>query len=106
MFFADEIRLIGKTPYTQDALGQFVATETSRTVFCDLSSVSAEERAGGGHNGLSPTARAIVMRMDYNGESLVDYAGGDLLPKGRYKVSRTYYTADRVELYLARKAGA
>ncbi|MBQ8647694.1 MAG: hypothetical protein IJ484_06090 [Oscillospiraceae bacterium] len=105
MFFTDEIRLIGKTPYTQDALGQFVASGTGRTVFCDLSSVSAEERSGGGHNGLLPTARAKVMRMDYGGESLVEYDGGDILPKGRYKVSRTYYTADQVELYLARKVG-
>lgn len=104
MFFADEIRLIGKT-YHKNAAGQYVPEETARPVFCDLSSVSAAEYDSAGHRGLQPSARAQVMRAEYQGETELEYDGGDLLPAGRYKVYRSYLTPDIAELYLEARTG-
>lgn len=104
MYFSDVVNLVGIT-YSQDALLQYVEAETSREVFCDLGSVTGSESSNAGQNGIRASARAVVHTEDYSGETIVDYAGGSVLPAGRYGVYRTYVNGDTVELYLEAKAG-
>lgn len=88
------------TTYTQDALMQQVPQETSTDVFCDVTSVSAEEILAAGQSGLKPEWRVIMFAYDYNGQQIVELDGV------RYSVYRTYLGSNEtIELYLERKAG-
>ena len=90
----DEITLVG-TAYAQDALKQFVATPSRRTVLC------AQEFFEAGRNGLRPQFRANVFTGDYQGETEAEYQGV------AYSIYRTYCPKDdTMELYLERKAGS
>lgn len=105
MYFSDAIQLIARTYPEQDALAQHVPQESSRTVYCDLTSISGTEQAAAGQQKIRPYARARVHAEDYAGETLIEYAGGGMLRAGRYAVYRTYYDGDVVELYLEAKTG-
>lgn len=86
--------------YTPDALGQLVPTESSRDVYCDVTSVSAREWFEGGRNGIAPMYRVNMFAYDYEDEEIVEFEGT------RYGVYRTYRGSDdTIELYLERKAG-
>lgn len=94
------INLIGKV-YTTDAIGQMIATETSRKVFCNMQSVTRAEFFAAGENGFKPELRATMFAPDYKGEETIEYNGI------RYSIYRTYYAKnDMLELYLERKAGS
>jgi SPP1 family predicted phage head-tail adaptor len=96
---SDVINLISITR-TQGRDGQFVDTETSKQVYCQVSSVTQSEFYEGGRNGLNPEYRFTVFFADYNDETIVEYKGK------RYAVYRTYLTRnDRLELYVERKGG-
>ena len=96
----DEIPLVG-TAYAQDALKQFVATPSRRTVLCTIGSITASEFFEAGRNGLRPQFRANVFTGDYQGETEAEYQGV------AYSIYRTYCPKDdTVELYLERKAGS
>lgn len=93
------ISLVGVT-YQADSIGQKVKTETTRDVYCNISSVSATEWFEGGRNGLNPQYRATMFRYDYEGELVA------ILNGVRYSVYRTYIGRnDTIELYLEKKAG-
>lgn len=93
------INLIEET-YAKDDNGISQKTETSRTVFCSVNSVSASEFFDGGRNGLNPEFQFTMFSPDYNGERTVEYEGK------RYGVYRTYIRKDdNVELYVERKGG-
>ena len=93
------ISLVGVT-YQTDSIGQQVKTETTRDVYCNISSVSASEWFEGGRNGLNPQYRATMFRYDYEGELVA------ILNGVRYSVYRTYIGRnDTIELYLEKKAG-
>lgn len=61
-----------KTTYTTDAIGQQIPVETSRTVYCDLRSVTRNEWAAAGQLGLNPELVAVMFAPDYQGEEIVE----------------------------------
>ena len=86
--------------YTADAINQQIPQETTRDVFCDVSSVSAQEFFDAGQIGLKPEWRVTMFSPDYNGEQIAELNGI------RYGVYRTYLGKNEtIELYLERKAG-
>jgi SPP1 family predicted phage head-tail adaptor len=96
---SDVIKLISVTR-TQDKYGQFVDTETSRQVYCQVGSITQSEFYEGGRNGLNPEYRFTVFFADYEDETIIEYKGK------RYAVYRTYLARnDRLELYVERKGG-
>lgn len=95
---SNECKLIAET-FTQDAYGVKRSVETSTTVFCDITSVSASEWFEGGRNGLNPSKRVKMFLYDYDGEKVVEIEGV------RYTVYRTYADRDEIELYLENRKG-
>ena len=96
---SDVITLIAETT-TQDEYGVRRASETTRPVFCNVSSVTANEFFEGGRNGLNPQYRMTMFNGDYEGERTLEYNGK------RYSVYRTYFgKTDSIELYVERKGG-
>ena len=68
------LALVGVT-YTTDALNQQIPQETTRDVFCNISSVSAQEFFDAGQAGLNPEWRVTVFAPDYNGETIAELNG-------------------------------
>ena len=84
----------------QNAIGEWIATETIRKVYANVSSVSASEYFNASQIGLNPEVRFTMFAPDYNGELIVEYMGA------RYSVYRIYRaTTDKMELYAQREAG-
>lgn len=97
---SDVLTLIEQT-YTTDANGVQRASETRRTVFCDVASVSRAEWTDGGRLGLNPELQFSMFAYDYAGEEICEYNGV------RYTVYRTYRTQDdSIELYVERRTGS
>lgn len=93
------LTLIGTTK-TQNDYGVWVETETSRDVFCDVSSVTRQEFFDGGRNGLNPEYVFTMFFGDYEGETVCEFNGK------RYAIYRTYHAkTDVIELYAERKGG-
>lgn len=93
------INLIGTTK-EQDDNGVWRTTTTKRQVFCDVSSVTANEFFEGGRNGLNPAFRMTMFAPDYQGETMLEYNGAT------YSIYRTYIRrTDELELYVERKGG-
>lgn len=86
--------------YATDLIGQRVETESTRTVYCNLRSVTRQEWKNAGEMGLKPSYTATMFTYDYEGEQIVQ------IGEKRYGVYRTYLTTnDQIELYLEEKAG-
>ena len=86
--------------YEKDSIGQYVPTETSRNVFCNISSVTASEFFEAGAVGISPEYRVTMFLYDYENEEIAELNGV------RYGIYRTYIAQNEtIELYLERKAG-
>ena len=96
----DDVLELVSTTMQQNKYGVWVKTETSRQVFCRVSSVSQTEFFEAGRNGLNPEWRFSVFAADYQGEETVIYNNK------RYGVYRTYRDGDFIELYVERKGGA
>lgn len=93
------IQLITQTK-EQDENGVWRTSETARTVFCSVNSVTRNEFFDGGRNGLNPEYQITMFAYDYNKETIVKYEGQ------RYSVYRTYFGRDdTIELYVERKGG-
>lgn len=91
--------LIAET-WTADALGVPQKTETSRSVYVAVDSVTSSEWFNGSRQGLNPELRFRMFRFDYADEQIIEYQGN------RYTVYRTYIGRDDViELYTQRKQG-
>ena len=89
-----------KETYASDVIGQMIATEVSRDVFCNVQSVSQSEWFQAGQNGLKPEYKVTMFSPDYEGEKIVELNGT------RYGVYRTYLRQDEnLELYLEKKVG-
>lgn len=85
---------------TQNEYGQWIASESTRDVYCQVNSVTQSEFFEGGRNGFNPEYRFTVFFADYDNEPIVEYRGQ------RYAVYRTYQTRnDKLELYVERKGG-
>jgi len=95
----DVITLITQA-ITTDKYGNEEATETERTVYCEVDSISQTEFYAAANTELNPEYRFTIFFGDYEGESLVKFNGS------RYSVYRTYRTGDDLELYTERKIGA
>lgn len=95
----DVITLITQT-ITTDKYGNEEATETERTVYCEVDSISQTEFYAAANTELNPEYKFTIFFGDYEGESLVKFNGA------RYSVYRTYRTGDDLELYTERKIGA
>ena len=98
MVTEDVIQLVS-IEQTQNAFGVWEKTETTRQVFCKVSSVSQSEFFEAGRNGLNPEWRFVVFGADYGDEETVIYNNK------RYGVYRTYRDGDFIELYVERKGG-
>lgn len=99
MVRSDVITLVAVTR-TQNEYGQWVASESTKDVYCEVDSVSQSEFFEGGRNGLNPEYRFTMFFADYNDEPIVEYKSQ------RYAVYRTYLNKnDKLELYVERKGG-
>ena len=84
----------------QDDNGVWQVTETTKDIFCQVSSVTRDEFFEAGRNGLNPDYRFTVFGPDYDGQKVVEYKGK------HYGVYRTYQArTDELELYVERKGG-
>lgn len=96
---SDIIVLIDAT-YTYDEIGQEIASETEREIYCDISSISRTEWYEAGQGNIKPEYKITMFEPDYNGEEIARYNGN------RYAVYRTYRGKNEtIELYLQREAG-
>ena len=94
----DVITLVTQT-ITTDKYGNEVATETEKTVFCEVDSISQTEFYAAANTELNPEYKFTIFFGDYEGEEVVVFNGA------RYSVYRTYRTGDNLELYAERKVG-
>lgn len=94
----DVIQLIKQTA-TVNTYGIEEMTETERTVFCEVASVSQAEFYQAANTEFNPEFRFTVFFGDYEGESILAFNGN------RYSIYRTYRTGDDLELYAERKVG-
>lgn len=84
----------------QNAIGEWISTETQRRVFANVSSISASEYFNASQIGLNPEVRFTMFAPDYDGELIVELNGV------RFSVYRIYRaTTDKLELYAQREAG-
>ena len=65
------LTLIRQT-YVKDAIGQPIATEVRRDVYCNLRSVSRSEWATAGQMGLKAELVAEMFAPDYHGEQIAE----------------------------------
>lgn len=96
---SSEIILISETK-AQDEYGVWRETDTRRTVFAQVDSVTRSEFFEAGRNGLNPEYRFTLFFADYEGERTVEYDG---LTYGIYRTYRG--RTDTIELYAERKGG-
>lgn len=95
-----DIVYLVKNHYETDDIGQQVAKEDLRKVYCNVSSVSGTEWAEAGRIGIKPDFKISMFRYDYQGETAL-YMNGT-----RYSVYRTYAAQNEIiELYVEKKAG-
>ena len=92
------LKLIRET-FTPDAMGVQRPTETTRTVFCDVSSVSLTEWTEGGRIGLNPEYRFTMFRYDYEGETVAEFDGVKLnvVSDGDFVSNHRHVRVERVE---------
>lgn len=95
---ADVIKLVSQT-ITTGTLGNEIATESKKTVYCEVNSITQSEFFAAANTELNPEYRFTIFFGDYNGEDIVEYNGV------RYSVYRSYRTGDYMELYTERKIG-
>ena len=94
----DVITLVAQS-ITKDTYGIEVITESKRTVFAEVESISQSEFFAAADTQLNPEYRFRVFFGDYKNEEILEY-----LDK-RYAIYRTYRSGDYMELYAERKVG-
>lgn len=94
------ITLIRQT-YRKDLLGQDIAEETKREVFCEYQSATRAEWTSAGQNGFSVDGVAVMNRANYQKERVAEVDGE------RKAIYRVFYpqNSDLVELYLSDEVG-
>ena len=86
--------------WSKDENGISQKTETKKTVYGYVDSVSANEFFEGGRNGLNPEFRFVMTELDYNDQTILIRNGQ------KYGIYRTYRPNNgTVELYAERKGG-
>lgn len=94
----DVLTLIAQT-HTKNKYGIDKTTETKRTVYCEVDSISQNEFYQAANTEFNPEYRFTVFFGDYEGETIAEYKGK------RYSFYRTFRSGDDLELYAERKAG-
>ena len=85
----------------QNSIGEWISTETEKTVYANVKSVTATEFFNALQIGLAPEYRFTMFAGDYQGEQIVKYNGA------RYAVYRAYQAGtDKLELYVQKEVGA
>lgn len=87
------------TVETRDEINQPIATETIRSVYCTVLSVTRAEWVAASQKSLAPSAAVKVFYADYAGETIAELCGI------RYEIYRTFPAGDYVELYLGTRVG-
>lgn len=97
----DDVIILISDSYTLDEYGVRRKSETRTDLFCKVTDVTRNEFFGGGRAGLNPAKTFTIFAEDYQGQSVVEYAGE------RYSIYRTYHVpgTDYMELYVERKGG-
>lgn len=103
----DVITLIKETPTGEyDELGQELTAETSRVVFCKVTSASRSEYYQARQTGLEPEFVFTLQPTNYDGERVLEYGTDAQGDPQRYAIYRTYRPeADKLELYVHKKVG-
>lgn len=102
-FFKDDvITLVAITPTGNfDEYGQEITAETTRQVFCKVTSASRAEYFEARQTGLEPEFVFLTQPCNYAGENVLIYNST------RYAIYRSYQkSADAVELYAHKQVGA
>ncbi len=94
-----EVLTLVSTTETADAIGQQIPTETTRTVYCKIESVTRAEWIAARQQDLAPEAVCKVFFADYSGERIAELNGK------RYDIYRVYEAGDYIELYLGQRVG-
>ena len=94
----DVLTLITRTISTDD-YGNELATETGKTVYCEVDSITQTEFYAAANTEIQPDHKFTVFFGDYDGQVVIDYQDE------RYTVYRTYRAGDYMELYAERKIG-
>lgn len=99
MVRADVVILYGETPRAHGVLDDPILT--SRTVYCEVKSVSQTEAYQARATGLNPEYRLVLSHsFEYKGEKLCMFRGI------QYNIIRTYVTeSDGIELTVQRVEG-
>lgn len=88
------------TTYTTDEIGQRIAEKTSKSAYCQVSSISRAEWHDAGRNGIRPEFIFVMFAPEYNGELELEYNGK------AYSIYRTYQRKDdKIELYAEARGG-
>lgn len=97
----DKIEMLSliSTVENRDSINQPVITETVRTVYCTVMSVTRAEWAAASQKSLVPSAAVKVFYADYAGEEIAELCGK------RYEIYRTHEAGDYIELYLGTRVG-
>lgn len=86
--------------YTQSDYGVYTSSESSLSVYVDVTSVNSKEWYEGARNGLNPQYRFTMFSFDYDGQKIIEYNGT------RYTVYRTFLKSkDEIELYTELNKG-
>jgi len=96
----DDIIFLISNTIIEDGIGNQIPQEALREVFCNIDSISQTEYFQASQAGLKSQLKIIIFEFDYNGEKIVEYNAK------RYSIYRTFLRDnERIELYLASKAG-
>lgn len=98
----DVITLVKQTAASSlDEYGQETFTETTRQVFCKVTSANRAEFFEARQTGLEPEYVFVTQPTNYEGEKILTYEGV------RYQIYRTYRRgADELELYAQKQVGS
>lgn len=93
------IDLINGVYTVSTATGIPTATETSRTVYAHVESISRSEWYEAGNAGFKPEFRFRLPRSSYAGELALNFGGV------RYSIYRTFTEKGEIELYAQKATG-
>lgn len=94
-----EVLTLVSTTEAADAIGQQISTETTRSVYCTVKSITRAEWIAARQQELAPEAVCTVFFKDYSGETIAELGGK------RYDIYRVYGVGDYIELYLGQRVG-
>lgn len=105
--YDDVITLIKQTPTgALDEYGQEVFTETTREVFCKVTSTTRAEFYQARQTGLEPEFVFVTQPCNYDNERILAYGVDEHNQPQRYSIYRTYRRgADVLEIYAQKEVG-